>query len=171
MLCTTELLNSTQKKEDGEQKAATNELSLSVEVANAVYVPHVKVARIALKKDASLSVQLDLAGERKQKQSAWMGQTKVFYTNLLSNEAALAKMAAFGQTREKLEVGQTLVLAVEEKFALRKKEMGEAQNATEARDSAADELQDWYSDYIEIARLALADKPQYLEMLGIVSAS
>lgn len=168
---TTEQLNSKHKKEDGEQKEATTALSNSIKAANVVYVPHVKVARVAFKNDTNFYTQLELRGERKQKQSGWFGQTKVFYTNLLANEAALEKMAVYGQTRAKLEAGQQLVLAAEDKLALRKKEMGEAQSATDARDSAADELQEWYSDYIEIARLALANHPQYLEMLGIISPS
>jgi hypothetical protein len=46
--------------------------------------------------------------------------------------------------------------------------MGEAQDATLRRDRAADALQEWYSDFIAIARIALEDNPQYLEMLGIV---
>ncbi|WP_282036465.1 hypothetical protein [Saccharicrinis aurantiacus] len=171
LLNTTEQLNRLQIKEDGEQKEATSVLNHSIKKANVVYMPHLKIARIAFKNDVNLSTQLELRGERKQKQSAWLGQTKVFYNNLLANPKALEKMASFGQSSAKLEVGLQLVLAVDAQLAVRKKEMGEAQNATETRDAAADELQEWYSDYIEIARIALADQPQYLEMLGIISPS
>lgn len=171
LLTKTEQLNSLQKKEDGEQQEATLGLSQSIKSANAVYIPHLKIARIAFKKDVNFSTQLELGGERKQSQWGWLSQTKVFYTNLLSNQDALDKMAYYGQTSEKLAAGYNLVLEVDKQFAVRKKEMGEAQKATKARDASADELQEWYSDYIEIARIALSDEPQQLEMLGIVSPS
>jgi hypothetical protein len=51
------------------------------------------------------------------------------------------------------------------------KEKGEAQAATEARDKALDNLQEWMSDYIAVARIALEDEPQLMEMLGIGKAS
>lgn len=164
-------LVSKQQKENGEQMAATEALNQSIDAANAVYIPHLKVARVVFGDDINYWTQLALQGRRKNSQSGWLGQTKVFYTNLLADDAALAKMAELGQTREKLEAGHQLISVVEENLAIRKKEMGEAQDATKARDKAIDELQDWYSDYIEIARLALADQPQYLEMMGIISPS
>ncbi|WP_289053924.1 hypothetical protein [Carboxylicivirga marina] len=164
-------LNIAQHKENGEQLAATKALNRSIDAAHAVYMPHLKVARVAFRDDVTYWTQLALKGKRKKSQSGWLGQTKVFYTNLLADEVALEKMAVFGQTREKLEAGHQLVLVAEENLAIRKKEMGEAQDATKARDKAIDELQDWYSDYIEIARLALAEQPQYLEMMGIISPS
>lgn len=164
-------LNIVHKKEDGEQQAATKELNEAIDAANKAYMPHLKVARIVFRNDTSRWVKLALGGERKKSQSGWLGQTKLFYTNLLADADAMSKMAEYGQTNEKLETASSLVLAVENTLANRKKEMGEAQNATKARDKAVDELQEWYSDYIEIARLALADQPQYLEMLGIISPS
>lgn len=91
-----------------------------------------------------------------------------FYTNLAGNEEWLAKMATYGVTAEKLTAGQALVKEVEEALNKQKTEMGEAQEATRMRDRAADELKGWYSDFIAIARIALEDKPQYLEMLGIM---
>jgi len=164
-------LNIAQKKEDGDQQAATKDLNDAVAAANKVYMPHLKIARIAFRKDPGRWVKLELGGQRKESQSGILGQIKVFYGNLLSDEEALTKMAEFGQTTEKLEAGSALVSGAETSLAIRKKEMGEAQAATKVRDKAIDELQEWYSDYIEIARLALVDQPQYLEMLGIISPS
>ncbi|MCT4586714.1 MAG: hypothetical protein N4A71_02745 [Carboxylicivirga sp.] len=164
-------LNYQQKKEDGEQQDATKVLNESFDEANNLYMPHLKVARIAFRNDTSRWIQLVLSGKRKKTQSGWLGQSKVFYANLLSDPEALDKMAQFGQTKEKLEAASKVVYKVEQNLAERKKEMGEAQDATKARDLAIDELQDWYSDYIEIARLALSNQPQYLEMLGIISKS
>ncbi len=161
-------LNINQKKEDGEQMAATVALNDSIVTANGVYMPFVKVARVAFRNDVNMQIKLDLIGKRKRSQGGFLGQTKVFYTNLLADEAGLTRMKVFGQTREKLENGFQLIHIVEDNIAKRKKEMGEAQDATALRDKAVDDLQEWYSDYIEIARLALDGQPQYLEMLGII---
>jgi len=80
-------------------------------------------------------------------------------------------LGGFGITQEKLEAGQQLVNDVEEKMNVQLKEKGEAQNATQERDEAFEELQDWMGDFIAIARIALDDKSQYLEVLGIVEPS
>ncbi len=51
------------------------------------------------------------------------------------------------------------------------KERGDAQIATQARDAAMDALDQWVSDFIAIARLALEEEPQALEKMGVVEAS
>ena len=56
-------------------------------------------------------------------------------------------------------------------YLTQKKKIGEAQQSTKARDVAIDKLDDWMSDFIAIARVALEEKPQFLEKLGIVEPS
>lgn len=158
-------------KEDGEQQAATKELTQAIEEANKLYIPLLKVARITFKNDTNQWIKLELQGKRKRSQSGWLTQTKLFYTNLLDDEEAMARMAVYGRTKEKLEEAYLMVQKAEEKLAIRKKEMGKAQNAKKLRDKAVDQLQAWYTDYIEIAKVAMARQPQYLEMLGIISPS
>jgi hypothetical protein len=60
---------------------------------------------------------------------------------------------------------------VEAKRNVQFKEKGEAQTATQLRDEAFEDLQDWMSDFIAIAHIAMEDQSQYLEMLGIVEPS
>ncbi|NEP46299.1 MAG: hypothetical protein F6K35_46720, partial [Okeania sp. SIO2H7] len=55
--------------------------------------------------------------------------------------------------------------------AAQEKEKGEAQQATKTRDEALDALDDWLGDFLAIAEVALADKPQLLEALGVLVRS
>ena len=157
--------------EKGEQKAATRLLNEKFVDANLVYMQHVKVGRIALKNKVGDWDKLQINGERKESLSGWVMQARLFYANLLNNEDLVNQMAKFGISKKLLKEGQQLVEEVEKAYANQQKEMGEAQDDTKERDAAIDTLNDWYNDYIGIARIALADKPQLLEIMGIVEPS
>ncbi len=164
-------LHQRQKQEYGEQFAATDALNLARVTANKAYIRHVKLARVALKGDRGAEESLQLSGNRKQSLSGWLQQAKTFYTNALGSAAIQAKLSTLTMTPEALTAAQALVLNVESKLSAQLKEKGEAQSATEARDKAFDELQYWMSSFVEVARIALEDEPQLLEVLGIVEPS
>ena len=51
------------------------------------------------------------------------------------------------------------------------KREGEAQQATKDRVAAMDALDEWMSDFVAIACIALEEIPQFLEKLGILEPS
>ncbi len=114
---------------------------------------------------------LQLNGERKQSISGWIQQAKTFYTNALVSTSVKEALSKFTVSEEALNVGQAAILDVESKFNAQLKEKGEAQVATVSRDAAFDELQEWVAQYVAVARIALEDQPQLLEVLGIVEPS
>jgi hypothetical protein len=171
LLAAAQQLHQKQTVEYGEQFAATTALQSAWDRANAEYMRCVKVARVALKSDRGAHQKLDLDGKRKVSISGWIVQAKQFYTNALADAAVLAKLAEFGITQEKLQAGQQLVNTVETANAAQEKEKGEAQQATLERDAALESLDDWLSDFTAIARVALEEKPQLLETLGILKLS
>jgi len=160
-----------QKAEYGDQYAATDELNRLWKEANQTYMRYLKVARVAFKDDRGVAAELGLDGRRKQTLSGWIVQARQFYSNALANAAILSKLAEFSITQEKLLAGQSQVGAVEVANQAQEKERGEAQNATQLRDAAMEALDEWMSDFVAIARVALEAEPQLLEILGIVEPS
>ena len=164
------LVNS-QKKEYGEQFAATDELDKAWTEADSAYIKSLKMARVALQDHVQARASMMIDGSRRQSLSGWIQQAEAFYGNLLDDPELIAGMAKFGYTQETLSAEYDLVKKVGEKNLKQKKETGEAQKATEARDSRIDELGKWLSDFRAVAKIAFSDDPQMLEKIGILARS
>ena len=154
--------------EVGEQISATAAVQSAWKTAEKTYMRCVKIARVAFKRDPGIATQLDLGGTRKESLSGWLAQANQFYQNALSNQAILTELKEFGITEPKLKAGLAELKAIETANLTQEKEKGEAQAATQKRDAALDALQDWLSDYLAVAKVALEDNPQLLEGLGIL---
>lgn len=164
-------LYETQKKEYGEVDEAQAQFDSARETANGTYMDVLRICRVAFKSDVKAATTLDLNGRRARTISGWLKQTLGFYRAILADEVWKASLAVYGQTEEKISAQITAVEAVATASEAVKKEMGDAQNATQERDMKFEELVEWVSDYEVIVRIALADKPQLLEKLGIVVKS
>ncbi len=160
-----------QKTEYAEQYAATIAVDEKWKTAHAAYMKQVKVARVALQKDTGAYLKLGLVGARKEAIAGWLLQTSQFYTNALADSGILTKLAEYGITQTKLEEAKALVDEVEAANVEQQKEIGEAQQATLDRNTKYGELTEWDSKYVAIARIALEERPQLLEELGILERS
>ena len=78
-------LHKKQKKEYGEQYAATSELKAALSSANKAYMLDLGVARVALRTQVSAVEPLQLNGQRKKTYSGWVEQVTMFYDNALED--------------------------------------------------------------------------------------
>jgi hypothetical protein len=155
----------------GEQISATAALNQDWDKAKASYMRLVKITRVAFKGDVGTATRLGITGKRKDSLAGWLLQAQQFYTNALISPDLLTTLAKYGVTSAKLEAAQAEMYAVEVANQRQEKEKGEAQDATQARKAAIASLNKWLSDFVAIARIALEERPQLLESLGILKPS
>lgn len=161
-----EALTAAQKMEYGEQYEATQTVNDLLNTAQTAYKRSLQLARIAFKRNTKAQAGLGLNGERKRTYSGWISQAELFYQGLLASPELLADMAQFGYDAAKVEAEFALVSAVRAAHVEQEREKGEAQDSTQARDAALDELDEWMSDFKTVAHIALTDMGQKLESLG-----
>ena len=164
-------LDLAQKKETGEKVAATAEFNNLWAEADQQYMKTLKVARIVLKNLYHADQAAMLYGVRKQSFNGWQEQAVSFYANTLSDPQLLEAMAKYGYPEDRLQQEYDMVKQVIDKQLQQKKEKGDSEQATRFRDQKLDQLADFVSDLRGIAKVALADTPDYLEKLGILARS
>ncbi len=164
-------LQQQQKIEYSEEEQAYTDYKATLIAARRAYMNLVEVARVAFKRKPGPYDRLELKGKRKTTFAGLMSQMRQFYRVALEDTGIQADLDNFGITIMDLEAGQKQIPDVEIGLDRRDKESGEAQEATKTRDTALDVLNDWVSDYIAITRVALRDRPQLLEKMGIVADS
>lgn len=157
-----------QINEYGSQYEATQGQTNLFESAYAAYMVALKVARIALKGNVGILSSIKATGGRNRTLSRWLVDSRAFCSNLLGKETALQAMTKFGHDEAKIKALLDQIDQVEKAHQIQLDGKGGAQQSTLDRDLALDKLFNWYSDFRGIARIAMYDKPQLLEKLGIV---
>lgn len=155
-----------QRREYGEQFAATEAVQQAWEAADTVYMRSLKLARVAFKGNVHAYTSLGMNGRRKESLSGWLEQAELFYQGLQSEPVLLAEMARFGYDEAQVAAEAALVTAVRAANVTQENEKGQAQIITKTRDAKLDDLDDWLADFKVVAEVALADTPQQLEKFG-----
>lgn len=152
----------------GDQYGATEQVIKNREKAYANYMVLVKIMRVAFKGDVDALTSFMAIGQRSRSLSGWLREAQIAYTNLLNNSVSLEILEKYGITQERITDGLQQVQEIETLYSKQLEKKGEAQQSTLERDRAFDDLTNWYSDFRAVARIALYEKPQLLEVLGIV---
>jgi len=167
LLQAAETLVLAQKKEYGEQYEATEAAQAAWAAADSAYTKTLKVARLVFADDVQATTALKLSGTRKATLAGWLDQALFFYGNLAAQPNLTTKMGKYGYTVDKIRAEKALVEALQTKVQVQAKETGEAQQATVTRDAAVKKLDQWVGELRAILKVALGDKPQVLETVGI----
>lgn len=162
-----EQLSQQQKKEYGEQYAETDKLNQKKAEIDTLYTRHRNLAKIVFKGDRQANSTLGIDSPRKLAFAEWYQQVSNFYAQIAANadfktkaESVNIKDADITDMQANLQQ----ILALKES---QKKELGEAQKATDTRDAAIDLLYPKYMELTAFAKVLFPDD-QTLEKLGII---
>jgi hypothetical protein len=149
------------------KEKATRDLNGILTEAKKKYMVCRKVARMLYGKEAAIKKTLGLEGISRRTAAGWVEEAKNFYANALGSESILEGLSRYGISRKKLKEGKKVVADVEKAQAYQEKMKGEAVAATEARDKALKELEDWVTEFWKVCRIAMGDRAGYRVKLGM----
>lgn len=156
-----------QKQEEARRgaKTATRNLQTARQGLQQTYMRHVSQARIIFQDQPEHMDELRLKGKRKKALDKWLKQCKDFYYHAPAHLEILGK---YNISESEIIETQTLLAEIINLYTLQKQAQGKAQVLTQQKQEMAAVVDQWYRRFIKVARIALEDQPQQLEMLGVV---
>ena len=158
-------LQSTKDDTFGAQKDATDAIAHRWNALKPRFTEHRQLARMAFKKQRGVLTQLKVDTRLKTSFSGWMAQATAFYSKIGQHSKGIGR---YGVTPEVLQETHTHLAELLALYDQQSQRKAEAQNTTEQRNRTMKELDAWMSEFYQIAKIALKDEPQLLEMLGVV---
>lgn len=148
------------------QVSATQTVNRLWAAAHKTYMNYVDISRKKLTDDIAALELLDLNGERKSTIAEWLPQSRRFYNNALGTEAIKTQLATVGITEERLQAGLAAVNAVEAAYNQQQEKIALSQQARVDRDKSLSAALQWRREVLAVARVALQDKPELMEVLS-----
>ena len=168
------LLNSAQLAQQAQQDSYHSKRELErryqdeLSTVRARYSEHRAVAKVIFRNQPDVLSRLLLNQRQPRRQSDWLAQMQAFYQLITEYSKDMQKL---GIKAEELAQTQTMLTGLSELRAQRLQCKGDAESATEKRNQLLAELRGWQQEFIQVAKMALKDDPQLLEMLGIAVAA
>ena len=126
-----------------------------------------KKAKVVFRKEPLVLEALAVSVEKPRIHVRWIDGIRIFCKYLLQDEEALLKMGRLKVTKEDIVALLAECDRLDELRSVYLKEKGESQHATKVKDDAMLRLDDWMRDFYAVAKIAMEDKPQLLESLGL----
>ena len=159
------------KTKIGDQITVSAELEGKFDIAYKQYMGYVKLSRILLADDPGARKTLGVDGIRDRTFAGFLAQARQFYLGVQNNGAIFEKLKRFLVSKENLQAQLDLLLEVETINSDQENKKGQSQEATLLRNMAFKDLFQYRAEYTISARLALAERSQLLDSLGILARS
>jgi len=159
------------KQEESETRLVSNSYHTAYGELEMKFKKHRDLSLILCKKDPDTLIQLGVKGRFPTKYNEFFDKVKLFYSKLNTDTAIQSKLALLKLTPE---VAVACLAELDALLALRAdfdREMGESQEATVSKNAALHNLSEWMDEFDSLAKIALYDTPQRLEVLGILVKS
>lgn len=154
------------KKEGDETSEAYLKFTALRDQLDASYAMHRKKAKVVFRND-SLSLQkLGVLGAVPRTYIKWLDTLKTFYATATTDQSIATQLERLKIAPSDLKAAVDAIAALETERANFIREKGESQEATQLKMGAFDKMNDWMSEFYAVARIALDDSPQLLEVLA-----
>ena len=154
----------------GAQRETTAAMESARKEAYAAYQSFAKVARAIFVQDKARLIRLGLTGAMPKSTAGFLTAASALFENASAPEVQ-SLLANYGYDSARLQGERALISAYETADRNQEQAKGAAQQATRDQEAALKELDLWTGQYIKIARVALRDKKELLEKLGVRALS
>lgn len=154
------------KTETAEEKLAYEAFSKKFEELKNIYSTDRKKAKIIFKDEEAILSVLGVKGTASIRISGILDSVDTFYKQLQDKEEIRTPLRRLKITDEHIQKQLTALKETQTAYQTYEKEKGESQQATKDKDQAFIALEKWVREFYAIAKIALEDKPQLLEIVG-----
>lgn len=163
-----EQLNHQKNIKYSELLAARDQKAAAFDIARKAYTKYVKLARTLFAKNALIMSQLGIVGKRAKGEVKFIEEATRFYAAALSSADILSQFVTLGIHAAHLQTEQAAIFALRDVKIAQRNATTNAERATAQRNEKIKALNQWMSQFLQIARIALEDDPHWLEALGVL---
>ncbi len=155
----------------GAQHDSTAKVNKVTKEAYAAYQALAKTARAIWLKDKAMLDSLGLKGAMPKTTAGFLSAAYTLFDNAQGNADTSKSLADYGYTKAKLTAERAKIDALDKMNQTQEAAKGAAQDAAKRQQAALNDLNEWMARYIKIAKVALSDRKQLLEKMGIMARS
>jgi len=157
--------NDNKTRDDEKTKHYQNWVDLKMQIARRYSVDR-KIAKILFRHDPVAKEKLGLKGALPRTYVNWLEAVKKYYSVATTDQQILSDLNRLNLSPEYLTQTLHMITGLDTARAQYLKTVGEAQNATKAKNAALANIIHWMQNFYALAKIALKDRPQLLEALG-----
>jgi hypothetical protein len=162
---------SAQVAASGAQAVKTQDLHTAERLAFDAYQSLTTVARAVFRRDQARLVSLGLNGPMPRTMDSFLKAAYILFDNVAADPQIKSTLAAYGYDEARVQAERGKIVAYDTANQQQEAAKGTAQQSTRDQKVSLRELNDWVSQFIKIARVALKEKKELLERLGVLARS